>query len=133
MKMNMKICNSGSLVFTLLISLALTVQAGGGMSEDQMQQMMKMQECMAKIDQSRIEALSARAEAMNKEVKALCAADKRDQAQDIAIQYGKEISASPEMQEMKRCGEMAKGMIQQMPMMDDMDKDYADRHVCDGM
>lgn len=120
-----------SLIVVLLASFAATVQAGGGMSEEQMQQMMKMQECMARVDQSRLEALSAKAEVMDKKIRALCSAGKRDEAQNVAIEHGKEISASPIMQEVKKCGEMAKGM--QMPMMDDLQKDYADRHVCDDM
>lgn len=106
--------------------IALAVQAGGNVDMEQVQ---KMQECMSRIDQSRLEALSARAETMDKEIKALCAAGKRDQAQDRAMEYGREISSAPVMQQMKKCGEMARGMMQQMPMMDD----YSDRHVCDSM
>jgi hypothetical protein len=125
------------LVFTLIILPCLNVQAGGGMSEEQMQQMMeqaqKIQECMAKIDQSAMDAFAAKAEKMHKDMEALCAAGKRDQAQSIAITYGKEISASKEMKGIKKCSEMATGMMQQMPMMQNLDKDYDKRHVCDGM
>jgi hypothetical protein len=125
------------LALTLIATLSMAVQAGGGMSEEQMQHMMeqaqKMQECMARIDQSGLDALAARADAMEKEVKALCDAGKRDQAQKLAIKYGREISASPEMQALQKCGEMAQGMMQQMPMMSDLGQEYDDQHVCDGM
>ena len=110
-----------------LIVFAPAALAGGNVDMKQMQQ---MQACMAKIDQSRLEAISARAEAMNREIKALCDAGKRDVAQNKAIEYGKEISSAPVMQEMQKCGEMAKGMMQQMPL---TQEDYADRHVCDSM
>ncbi|MDZ7737117.1 MAG: hypothetical protein U5P41_14245 [Gammaproteobacteria bacterium] len=127
-----KNCKSGvPLIVVMFLSLSVSAQAGGGMSEEQMQQMMKMQECMAKVDQSRLEALTAEADGMNKEIRALCAAGKRDQAQNVAIDYGKEISASPAPCRKQKCGEMAKGM--QMPMMADLEKNYADRHVCDDM
>lgn len=106
-----------------------------GMTEEQMQQMMeqaqKMQECMAKIDESGMEALGAKAEAMEREVKALCDAGKRDQAQKQAIKYGKEISAAPEMKQLQKCGEMAKGMMQHSPMMSM--EELESRHVCDDM
>jgi len=125
------------LVLTLIMSLALIVQARQGMSEEQMQQMMeqaqKMQKCMDKIDQSAMDALAAKAEKMHKDMKALCAAGKRDQAQSVAIAYGKELSTSKEMKVMKKCSEMAAGMMQQMPMMQNLDKDYEKHHVCDGM
>jgi len=107
------------------------------MSEEQMQQMMeqaqKMQECMAKIDQTAMEALAAKAEKMHKDMKALCAAGKRDRAQSVAISYGKEVSATKEMKAMVKCSEMATGMMQQMPMMQNLDKDYEKHHVCDGI
>jgi membrane protein insertase Oxa1/YidC/SpoIIIJ len=63
--MNLKIFTLKSfLVLTLIISPALTPRAEQEMSEEQMQQMMeqaqKMQECMAKIDQSAMDALALR-------------------------------------------------------------------------
>lgn len=129
--MNIRKFIVGSLIFTLSISFVGIVRAGAGMSDEEMQQMMaraqEMQKCMTGIDQSQLEKLSAKAEAMDQEVKELCAAGNRDEAQSVAIEYGKEISASPVMQDMKKCGEMAKGM------MPDIEKDFADRHVCDGI
>jgi hypothetical protein len=134
--MNMPFTMRNIFPVVMLASMSMAVQAGGGMSEEQMQQMMeqaqKMQECMARIDQSGMDTLTAKAEAMEKEVKALCDAGKRDQAQKVAIQYGKEFNAAPEMQELQKCSEMAQGMIQQMPMTD-LQEDLENRHVCDDM
>lgn len=117
-----------------------TVQAAGNtdMTEEQMQQLMqaagKMQECYAKMDQSALQALNAKSEKMQAEVKALCAAGKRDQAQNRAIQHGKEIASSKVMQEMKKCGEMAGEMMNQMPMGPGTGSDFTDMgHVCDSI
>ena len=86
------------------------------MTDEQMQQMMensgKMQECMEKIDQKSMDAYAARGEKMHAEIMKLCAAGKRDEAQKMAIDYGKEMASSKEMQAMQKCGMMAK----QMPM-----------------
>ena len=136
--MNLNIFTLKSLlVLAFIILPVLTVQAGQEMSEEQMQQMMeqaqKMQECMAKIDQTVMEALAAKAEKMHKDMKALCAAGNRDRAQSVAISYGKEVSATKEMKAMVKCSEMATGMMQQMPMMQNLDKDYEKHHVCDGI
>lgn len=113
-----------------LLALSISAAQAGGINEKQMQQMMEMQKCMANIDQSRLEAMSAKAEAMHGEIKALCDAGKRDKAQSTAIRYGQEMSNSPVMQEMKQCGEMARQMMQQMPM---TEKDFENRHVCDSL
>ena len=121
----------------LFILPVFTVQAGQGMNEEQMQQMMeqaqKMQECMSGIDQSAMETHAARAEKTSKEMKALCTAGKRDEAQAIAIDYARELRSSEDMQTMKKCSELASGMMQHMHMMYEMDKDYEKNHVCDAM
>ena len=102
---------------------------GQQMSDEQMQQMMegagKMQECMAKIDQKDMDAITAKSEKVNGEIKKLCAAGKRDEAQITAMDYGKEMAASKEMQAMQQCG-----MANQMAMTDPGEKPG---HVCDGM
>ena len=126
-----------SLPAIVLFIYSTTLQAGQGMSEQEMQHMMeqaqKMQECMARIDQSAMEAQAAKAEKVHKEMKALCDAGKRDKAQNLAIDYGNEVSKSKVMKEMKKCSEMADGMMQQMPMMQDMTNNYENQHVCDGI
>lgn len=120
-------------VFIFLSSVIILMQsAAAGMTEEQMQQMMesaqKMQECMARIDQSAMDKLSAQSEKMQAEIEALCAAGKRDAAQDKAMKYGKEIASSKVMQQMKKCGEMG----QQMPMMPGAEGNASGAgHVCD--
>lgn len=119
------------LVLTL-VSFSL-VAGNRGMSEEEMQKMMEqakeMQKCMAKVDQSALEALSAKGEKLQAEVKKLCAQGKRDRAQEKAMAYGKEIAGSKEMKAIRQCGEMARGMMQNMPMQDF--GDGKNKHICD--
>ena len=128
------------LVITLLCLMPITsfAQNPMGMSEADMQKMMqKMQEaqaCMEKIDQSELDALEKKSKQFETEMKSLCASGKRDEAQERAMVYMKEIVNSSAVKEAKRCGEMMKGMMQGMmqdvPFMN-QDKDYSSQHVCD--
>ena len=128
------------LAITLLLLTPITsfAQNPMGMSERDMGKMMqKMQEaqaCMEKIDQSELEELERKAEKFETEMKSLCASGKRDEAQERAMVYMKEIVNSSVVKEAKRCGEMMKGamqgMMQDMPFMN-QDKDYSSKHVCD--
>ena len=122
-----------SLLFAFISVITFqNLQAQNGqMNEQQMRQMMqnaqKMQECFADIDQSALEALEARGKKMEAEVKALCKAGKRDQAQQMALAYGREINASKDMQAMKKCGTMSTQMMQNSPFMAGNDSG----HICD--
>jgi len=114
------------LLSVLCMPLALFAQ-DEQMSEEQMQQMMenagKMQDCMAQMDQQAMDAYAAKGEKVNAEITKLCAAGKRDEAQKMAVDYGKEMASSKEMQAMQQCG-MA------TPMTGQGEKPG---HVCDGM
>ena len=108
------------------------------MSDQDMQQMMqqaqKMQKCMQNIDQDKLDALDQRSEQMDYEIKTLCAEGKRDEAQAKAVAFGMEMAKDPTMLEMRKCGEMYKGMAQKMPFMEQYQTDEKDRsshHVCD--
>jgi predicted transcriptional regulator len=128
------------LAITLLCLLPITsfAQYPMGMSEadtqKMMQQMQDAQACMEKIDQSELEALEKKANQFEAEMKSLCASGKRDEAQEKAMLYMKEIVNSTAVKEAKRCGEMMKGamsgMMQNIPLMNE-DKDYTSQHVCD--
>lgn len=129
------------ILFVLIVS-TLFIQAvqsqEGQMSEEQMRQMMqnaqKMQKCFANIDQSAMEAMAARGKKLEAEVKALCSAGKRDQAQSKAMAYGKEISSSKEMQAMKKCGAMAGQMMKNSPWgVGEDGRNSKGGHICDGM
>jgi len=109
------------------------------MSEEDMQKMMqqaqKMQSCMQNIDQAKLEAIDKRSSEILANIDSLCASGKRDEAQQTAISYGKEMAKDPTMQAMRKCsemmsGEMMQGMMPKTPLMD-LDKDLSSRHVCD--
>jgi predicted transcriptional regulator len=126
------------IAITLLCLIPITsfAQNPMGMSQGDMQKMMQqMQEaqaCMEKIDQAELNALQKKAEQFEAEMKSLCASGKRDAAQEKAMVYMKEIVKSSAVQAAKKCGEMMKGMMQDMPFTtQDSDKDYSRQHVCD--
>lgn len=127
----------GIIVFLSLLMSGLAQAGPGGMTDEQMQQMMhnaqKMQECMSKVDPSTFSKLEEKGKKMQAEVKALCDAGKRGEAQKKAIAYGKEMNASKEMKEMQKCGMMAGSMIQQMPIVKEKLEEGKGRHICDDM
>jgi len=105
-----------------------------GMSEsdmqNMMQQMQQFQTCIEQIDQSAMEEIDRRSVKMDAEIKSLCARGKRDEAQEKAIAWGKEVAADPAVQETIRCGEIMKGQVPDIPFKG-LDKDYSSQHVCD--
>ena len=131
------IARISAMCFGLIAPLCLlltgsALAAGGQMTDEQMQQMMentqKMQDCMSGIDPSAMRSLEEKGRKLDAEVKALCAAGKRKEAQDKAIAYGKEMSATKEMKQMQKCGEM----MQQSPAFRGNMEPGKGGHVCDG-
>jgi len=106
------------------------------LSEEQMQQMMRqakqMEACYSKVDQTALTALGERGKQMEQEMKSLCQAGKRDQAQEVAIKYGQEIANDETMQTVRKCGQMAQGMFDMAKSGFPTEKDLRDKHVCDG-
>lgn len=108
-------------------------------NEEQMQRMMeqarKAQMCMEQIDRAELQRMADQAQAVEAEIKNLCAAGKRDEAQRIGMKYGLEMSQSEVAREMRRCSEMMAGAIAGfggmghagLPSMEDMEN----QHICD--
>ncbi len=129
-----------AIILLLLIPTVSAAQNYQGMNKGDMQKMMqqmqKMQSCMQNVDQAKLKELEQRSNQLEAEVKSLCANGKRDKAQDKAISFGMKMMNDPEMQKMRKCGEMMKGMMPTMPAMPtmpfmDQDKDLSSNHVCD--
>ena len=128
-----------TIIILLLIPMVTVAQNYQNMSQEDMQKMMqqmqKMQSCLEKIDQAKLDALDQRSTQMRTKVESLCAKGKRDEAQEKAISYGKEMAKDPTMQAMRKCGEMMSGEMMQgmmpktLPM--DLEKDLSSHHVCD--
>jgi len=114
-----------------LVASALDYQ---GMNEADMQKMMqqmeKMQSCMEDVDEKELKALEQRSRQMEAEIKSLCAGGKRDQAQNKAISFAKEIANDATMKTMRKCGEMMKDVMPKMSF-SGLEKDSASRHICD--
>ena len=97
-----------------------------------MQQMQAAQECMQNVDQEKLAEVQKRSEQMGKELEALCAAGKRDEAQARAISFGMEFAKDPAIQAMQKCGDMMQGAMPQMPYMEEFkDEESSSLHVCD--
>lgn len=124
----------------MLVMLSLPVAAlaqnpqsmNQGNMQNMMQVMQKVQECMASIDQAKLQDLQVKSEKLSKDIKSLCSKGQRDKAQNMAISYGRKMASDPTLKQMQKCGEMAQGAL---PMMGNVktydEKEYASRHVCD--
>ena len=105
------------------------------MNQEQMQQMMQqaqqMQDCFAKVDQQALMAIGEKAKAMESEIKSLCQAGKRNEAQSTAIKFGLAMSQDENVAAARECGKMAQGM---MPKMDfpTSEEEFKEQHLCDG-
>ena len=125
-------CKPAALILLMLLPASAAL-AAPQMSDEQMQQMMQnaqqMQDCMSQVDEGAMQAFEDRAEQMDKDIKALCAAGKRDEAQAKAMAYGKEMAASSTMKAMKQCGDMAMKMMS--PAATAVTGASASHHVCD--
>lgn len=127
------------IAFATLIPIALNVlaQPPAGMSEADMQQMMQgmqaMQECMAKVDMAAMERLGEEGKQLEAEVKSLCAAGKRDAAQDKAMAFAMKAAKDPSMQAMGECGRKMQGVMPPMGQAPyaDLAEEDSKRHVCD--
>lgn len=127
------------LAWVLALASSLTLaQNYQGMSEADMQRMMqemqKIQACVAGIDQQQLKDLEQRGRAMEAEIKTLCADGKRAKAEKTALAFGLEMSQHPVLKQMRGCrGQAPTMMSNMMPKIPytDRDKETSKRHVCD--
>ena len=118
----------------LLMPIIGFAQNPPAMNEQQMQQMMaqmeEMQNCMQQVNQARMEELGQRADEMDAKIKALCAEGKRDEAQELGMEFGEEMMSDPDMTIMRKCTENMPSMMQGMPHTE-TPEELAERHICD--
>ncbi len=126
--------------FILLSSFSMQLLAQGAgseMTQEQMQKMMqgamKMQECMSKIDPAVMQRVQEDGKKIAVEIDTLCAAGKRDEAQQQAMAYAKSMADSRDMEQMRACGMMAQGTMPNMAMGNGTTEQEhaAAGHVCD--
>src|SRR5690606_17815860 len=122
-----------------LLGPSIAAQAQQGMSEEQLRLMMQgaaqMQACFANLDQAELEAMGTQAEAVQGELKALCAAGERDQAQTRAVDFAREFADSETLKQMRECGDIARAMIPQVLnyVDENVDNSEGSTHVCDNL
>ena len=117
----------------ILLPVVVFAQKQPGMPPNMSMDMKKMQEamaCMKNIDQSALEGLKEEGEKMKTEVGALCKSGKRNEAQDKAMVYGKEMMNRPELMKIRECSKMMAGMVPKMPF-EHIERDAQNSHVCD--
>ncbi len=120
----------------LLITFSVYAENNIAMNQPQMQAMMQkaqeMQSCMQNVDESELQAFQQKAEKMGAEVKVLCTAGKRDEAQNKLIRYAKELNNDTTMQTLKKCGEIMQGIMSELPMITQTRESVDSKsHVCD--
>lgn len=62
-----------------------------------------IESCMAELDATATQELRARSERVTAEVETLCKAGKRDEAQAMALAFGREMATSPAMVNLQEC------------------------------
>jgi hypothetical protein len=123
-------------VVSMVLPAIAIAQNYPGMSEgdmqNMMQQMQEMQTCMQQVNQSRLKEFEQRGQKVEREVKTLCAAGKRDEAQDKAMQFGQDVAADPDMQKMMECAKMMSSAMPKLPYMEQAgEPEASSSHVCD--
>jgi hypothetical protein len=102
-------------ILFLLAPVVASAQNNQNMNEaglqNMMQLMQEMQVCMEKVDQSALEGLEKRSEEMEAEIKSLCEQGNNKKAQKKAIAYSKEMMDNPALKQMRKCGEITKGLL----------------------
>jgi hypothetical protein len=106
------------------------------------QAMEEMQRCMADVDQGALQRMAEETQAFTDELRSLCAAGRRDRAQEQALAYALRMRDDPDLRKMRTCSERMREAMEGTPMMGMMpappDLDYPTqdeietRHVCDG-
>ncbi len=123
-----------ALAATLCIITTATSMAHANEHEQMMQSMMQMQRCISEtVDMRYLEDMAANGEKMAKHIKQLCESDQRQQAQDSAMTYAKDMQSNPNFQAMKKCtAQMGNAFPGAQALQEEFDIDsLKENHVCD--
>jgi len=115
-----------------LIIFPLTVSAQDPAISANVQEMMErlqhVQDCFKNINPSLIDDFKQKSQQAAEEVKALCAAGKRDAAKAFAKKFNEETEKSDLLRQMKNC---TKGMQNKGPKVANPLQDENKTHICD--
>lgn len=107
----------------------------GGVDMQKMQeQAAKMEQCMAQVKEKDLKNLERKAKQLESEVKSLCAAGKRDEAQSRALELAQSINRDQTVLTIKECTKDLTGMMAQMmpkPPLPEKYDDLGQGHICD--
>ena len=118
-----------------LLPMVAMAQNNSGMPMDMqkmMEQAMKAQACMEDIDTSEFDRIEQEGRAKEAEIKALCDAGNREEAQETAIAYSRKMMQEPAMKKVRECSEHLRGMLPTMPF-DNFEEEFKNKHICDEM
>ena len=119
---------------TLCIMASISSFAQANEHEKMMQQMMLMQQCISQnVSASYLEEMAATGENIATQVQQLCASGQRQQAQDTAMNYAKDMQNNPNFQAMQKCTEQLGQVLPNAKVLsDDFDiETLKEQHVCD--
>lgn len=118
----------------LLMPVTTFAQDGGGLGQDKQRSLIQaaeqMRACFNNVDQQELRDLQQKAEAIESKLRGLCESGQRVQAQNEALLFSQEFARSPSVEQLRRCGDIGKAMIPDIPEFDDPET-YKDRHICD--
>ncbi len=119
-----------SLLLSSLILIAQEMpQMKGQNMEKMMQEMQKMQTCMAKINFNSLATLQEEAERVQKNIDEMCKQGKRNKAQTTAIDFSHKVMNYHAVVQLKQC---SKGTAME-GMMQISEQNFKEHHVCDGV
>lgn len=104
--------------------------------EKMMQGMMQMQRCITEnVDASYLEAMAENSEKMVNTIEQLCHAGKRQEAQDTAMDYAKQMQNDSNFQGLQKCIAQIGSAFPGMPaLQDEFDLEaLSENHVCDDL
>lgn len=92
-----------ALLLTAVSGAASAQVLDSGQLQNLLNQAEDIEACMSRLDESATQALRVRSERVTAEIQTLCKAGKREQAQALALSFGREMADSPAMANLQEC------------------------------
>lgn len=115
-------------ILTTLVAIPFSTQ--GQQPQIDFQKIIQVQSCIAKLDQQALRQFGEEAGAMQSELKSMCRAGQRDEAQAAAISFAIDMFQNETLQQAKQCGDMVKHMLPPLNF-PTSPEDLKGRHICD--
>lgn len=124
---------SRTTLFTAFVVLGAACAGARAFDEDTMRLLLEqadeLQGCVAELDPGAVAALQSEGEVLTADIRALCQAGKRSDAQARALAFGQRLEASAEMRQVLACAERMGSIL---PLLLPSVADLAGQgHVCD--